>query len=165
MNYGWRLRQLLVRKPFELGSKIMQPISAVATDPTSDTPSRALEWSQNEAHRRTGRRRHHLGIPDSMTARPAPEEMTVRLRKAMDLAVGLSPDNINNVQSLIDVGEWLVAFETLCTQIYEWEIRLDPMVVRDLEGLGLALGARAKLTDQLWEGVGIEDQPRPDTLE
>lgn len=86
-----------------------------------------------------------------MTAKPTPEEMTVRLHKAMDAAVGLTSDDISNVQSLIDVGEWLVAFETLCTQIYEWGIGLEPDVIRDLEGLGAALGARQELTDHLWE--------------
>lgn len=87
-----------------------------------------------------------------MTTTPTPEEMTVRLHKAMDAAVGLTADDISNVQSLIDVGEWLVAFETLCTQIYEWEIGLEPGVMRDLEDLGSALGARRELTDHLWEG-------------
>lgn len=77
-----------------------------------------------------------------MTMTLTPGETTVRLHKAMDAAVGLTPGDIGNVQSLIDVGEWLVAFETLCTQIYDREIRLDPDVVRDLEGLGTALGAR-----------------------
>lgn len=69
-----------------------------------------------------------------MTTLPTSEEMTVRLHKAMDAAVGLTPDDISNVQSLIEVGEWLVAFETLCTQIYEWDIGLEAEVVRDLEG-------------------------------
>ena len=77
-----------------------------------------------------------------MTARPSPEELTVRLHAAMDAAVGLTADDISNVQSLIDVGEWLVAFETLCTQIYEWEIGLEPRVIRDLEELGVAVGPR-----------------------
>ena len=86
-----------------------------------------------------------------MTATPTPEEITVRLHKAMDAAVGLPPEDISNVQSLIDVGEWLVAFETLCTQIYEWEIGLEHDVIRDLEGLGAALAARRELTEHLWE--------------
>lgn len=86
-----------------------------------------------------------------MTAMPTPEEMTVRLHMAMDAAVGLTPDDISNVQSLIEAGEWLVAFETLCTQIYEWEVALDHDVIRDLEELGAALGARQEFTDHLWE--------------
>ena len=70
-----------------------------------------------------------------MTATPSPEEATVRLHKAMDAAVGLTPDDPGNVQSLIEVGEWRVAFETLFTQIHEWEIGLDPEVIRDLDSL------------------------------
>ncbi|MFT3887737.1 MAG: MafI family immunity protein [Arachnia sp.] len=75
----------------------------------------------------------------------------MRLHKAIDAAAGLTPDDIGNVQSLIDGGEWLVAFETLCTQIYEWSIGLEPDVIRDLEGLGAILDARRELTDHLWE--------------
>jgi hypothetical protein len=44
-----------------------------------------------------------------------------------------------------------VAFETLCTQIYEWEIPLFSTAIRDLEDLGSALGARRDLTAHLWE--------------
>lgn len=95
-----------------------------------------------------------------MTTTPTPEEMAVRLQKAMDAAVGLKAEDISNVQSLVDVGEWLVAFETLCTQIYEWEIGLEPDVVRDLEGLGSALGARRELTDHLWEDAAGAEQDR-----
>lgn len=69
----------------------------------------------------------------------------------MDAAIGLPEDDIANVQSLIDVGEWLVAFETLCTQIYEFEISLIPERIRDLEALGEALGASSRLTNSLWE--------------
>lgn len=86
-----------------------------------------------------------------MTNRPTPEETTVRLHRAIDAAAGLTPDDIDNVRSLIDVGESLVAFETLCTQIYEWEIGLKPDVIRDLEALGEALGARAGFSERLWE--------------
>ena len=86
-----------------------------------------------------------------MTAKPTPEEITVRLHRAMDAATGLTPEDIINVQSLIDVGEWLVAFETFCTQVYEWEISLGQEVIRDLEALGTALGADHGLTDHLWE--------------
>ncbi|WP_141857898.1 MafI family immunity protein [Kribbella jejuensis] len=68
----------------------------------------------------------------------------------MDSATGLPLKDLANVQSLIDVGEWLVAFETLCTQVYEWEISLSSGAIRDLEVLGSAL-APTGLTDYLWE--------------
>ena len=86
-----------------------------------------------------------------MIGQPAPEEVTVRLHHAMDAASGLTSEDVSNVESLIQVGEWLIAFETLCTQIYEWEISLSAELVRDLEDLGSALGARKELTDHLWE--------------
>jgi hypothetical protein len=153
--------------------KILHSVSDIATDPSltwvqqtgragaaftrggapvrytvegGETASRSGS-SSNPAARASSR------VPDSMTTTPTPEEMAVRLHKAMDAAVGLTPDDISNVQSLIDVGEWLVAFETLCTQIYEWELRLERDVIRDLEDLGTALGARRELTDHLWEDV------------
>jgi hypothetical protein len=86
-----------------------------------------------------------------MTTTPTAGEMTVCLHTVMDAAGALTPDDISNVQSLIDVGEWLVAFETLCVQIYEWEIVLDPDLIRDLDDLGSAIGAPRELVDQLRE--------------
>ena len=83
--------------------------------------------------------------------RPTPEETAVPLHRAMDAAIDLPEDDIANVQSLFDVGESLVAFETLCTQIYEFEISLIPECIRDLEALGVALGANPELTKALWE--------------
>ncbi len=88
-----------------------------------------------------------------MICQPTPEDATVRLHQVMDAAIGLTPEDVSNVESLIQAGEWLVAFETLCTQIYEWEIALSAALVRDLEDLGSALGARKELTDHLWEDV------------
>jgi hypothetical protein len=88
-----------------------------------------------------------------MTTSPRPESIIVRLHQAMDAAVGLTPDDVFNVESLIEVGEFLVAFETLCTQIYEWEIALPVPAIQDLEGLGSTLGAARDLTDRLWEDV------------
>jgi xanthine dehydrogenase molybdopterin-binding subunit B len=86
-----------------------------------------------------------------MMSKPTPEEITVRLHQAMDAAVGLPSEDIDNVQSMIEVGEWLLAFETLCTQIYEWQISLSPAVIRDLQELGSVLGDRRELARHLWE--------------
>ncbi|UYY82451.1 MafI family immunity protein [Arthrobacter sp. YA7-1] len=91
-----------------------------------------------------------LEVPHRMT-NPPPEEIAVRLHRAMDAAVGLPDTDIANIQLLIDAGERLVAFETLCTQIFEFEIALPPERVRDLGALGEVLGANHGLTDCLWE--------------
>lgn len=86
-----------------------------------------------------------------MTTKPTPEEITVTLHRAMDAATGLSMDDISNVQSFIDAGEWELAFEILCTQIYEWDVALKSSVIRELEHLGSALGTAPEYTDCLWE--------------
>lgn len=86
-----------------------------------------------------------------MTSRLTREQIAGRLRQAIEAAKGLTPNDIENVQELIEVGELLVAFETLCTQIYEWEIALSPEVIRDLEELGVSLGADPTLAGDLWE--------------
>ena len=70
-----------------------------------------------------------------------PDDVTVWLHRAMDAAVGLSADDIDGVESLIRAGERLVAFETLCTQIYEYDISLDPDLLRRLVEVGRSLGA------------------------
>lgn len=70
-----------------------------------------------------------------------PEDVTVRLHRAMDAARGLPADDIDQVETLILVGERLVAFETLCTQIYEFEIPLDEDIVQQLLEVGRHLGA------------------------
>lgn len=86
-----------------------------------------------------------------MTTNQPPNEIIVRLHRAMDAATGLPDDDVENVQLLIEVGESLEAFETLCTQIYEREISLPSEKVRDLEFLGGVLGANRRFTDYLWE--------------
>lgn len=73
-----------------------------------------------------------------------------RLRRAIQLAPSLPDDDVANIESLVNAHEWLVAFEVFCTQIFEWEISLEPTVILDLEDLGDVLGARPALTARLW---------------
>ncbi|WP_136040863.1 MULTISPECIES: MafI family immunity protein [unclassified Microbacterium] len=86
-----------------------------------------------------------------MTTELSPEQAKALLRQALRATPGLPAEDYENVQSLIDVGETLVAFETLCTQIHEWEISLRPETIRGLEVIGSALGGDAALTNHLWE--------------
>lgn len=84
-----------------------------------------------------------------MNAEMTPEEVTVRLHRAMDGATALPPEDIDQIEMLIRVGERLVAFEALCTQIYEYEISLDPDLVQQLIEVGLAVGAEERYSDLL----------------
>jgi hypothetical protein len=78
-----------------------------------------------------------------------PEEVTVRFQLAMDGATGLPPEGIDQIEMLIRVGEQLVAFEALCTQIDEYEISLEPDLVQQLIEVGLAVGAEERYSDLL----------------
>jgi len=84
-----------------------------------------------------------------MNAEMTPEEVTVRMQLAMDRVTGLHPESIDQIEMLIRVGERLVAFETLCTQVDELEISLDQDLVQQLIEVGLAVGAEQQYTDLL----------------
>ena len=59
-------------------------------------------------------------------------EVIVRLHRVMDGVAGLPSEDIANVESLIQVGELAVAFETLCMQLFEWEVPLTAQQVEEL---------------------------------
>jgi hypothetical protein len=71
----------------------------------------------------------------------------------MDGVAGLPSEDIANVESLIQVGELAVAFETLCTQLYEWEVSLATHQVEELAHLGQELEASPSYAGRLWELV------------
>jgi len=58
-------------------------------------------------------------------------EVTRRLHLAMDAARSLPLGDLAQVEDLIQAGEQRVAFENLCTQIYEYDVRL-PLYLRAL---------------------------------
>jgi hypothetical protein len=62
------------------------------------------------------------------------------LRRAVHGAGGLPERDIESIEVLIRVGEWQIALEHLCTQIYEYDIAIDPTERRLLEELGFELG-------------------------
>ena len=84
-----------------------------------------------------------------MNAEMTPEEVTVRLQLALDGATGLPPEGIDRIEVLIRVGERLMAFEALCTQIDDYEISLDSDLVQQLIEVGLAVGAEERYSDLL----------------
>lgn len=85
-----------------------------------------------------------------MTRKP-PTDLTAQFERVIDSAEVLTERDISNVRSLMAAGEWLVALETLCTQIYEWEILLEADAIQELEHLNVLLGGREELTQRLWQ--------------
>ncbi len=74
-------------------------------------------------------------------------EITRRLHLVMDAARALPPSDLEQVEDLIRVGEQRVAFENLCTQIYEYDISL-PLYLR---GLLAEVGEQLGVAPRYWE--------------
>lgn len=64
-----------------------------------------------------------------------------------NVAARLPAQDQENVASLINAGELGVAFETLCTQLYEYDVAPQPA---DLGRLA-AVGRELKLEPSVWE--------------
>ena len=75
-----------------------------------------------------------------MTSAERAIALAEELRARLDDARGLPDHDVESIRVLIDAGEWAIALETLCTQIYEYD--LEPSAVeRDrLRVLGERLG-------------------------
>lgn len=61
----------------------------------------------------------------------------------------LSDADIANISEFIDVGEPVLAFETLCTQLDEYEVTVRDETVDLLATIGTGLG----LDSRLWEDL------------
>lgn len=71
----------------------------------------------------------------------------------MDAASDLALNDVEQIEGPIQVGERRVAFEKLCTQLYEYDIRL-PSRLRDiLASVGEHWGAAARY----WELLDVAE--------
>lgn len=76
------------------------------------------------------------------------------LRGAMVAVEGQLPSSdVENVWQLIDAGGLGVAFEILCTQLYEYDVTVDEMTLASLAEVGTCLGLDPRLWDVLSPGV------------
>ena len=58
------------------------------------------------------------------------------LRERVRRAIGLPEQDVESISVLIDAGEWQVALEVLCTQMYEYDIEPDADERARLQALG-----------------------------
>ena len=63
-----------------------------------------------------------------------------QLRDAVQAAVGLTAGDIDQIMVLIDAGELQLALDTLCTQIFEYDVEITRTQRHALERLGSSLG-------------------------
>ena len=67
------------------------------------------------------------------------DDLAKRLRAALADADGLPDHNVEFIESLVQAGEEQLALDTLCTQIYEYDIEVDNAFRSRLEELGTSL--------------------------
>jgi hypothetical protein len=68
--------------------------------------------------------------------------LEVRLRSLLaSLAVHVEAWVLEEPTALLDAGEWGVAFEALCDNIYDGELAVFPGEVAEIESLGASLGS------------------------
>jgi hypothetical protein len=65
----------------------------------------------------------------------------------LELEASLTPDEVDMIWQLIDVDEPGIAFEMLCTQLYEHDAEVEDEVVDRLQVIGTAM----QLKPRQWE--------------
>jgi len=97
-------------------------------------------WSQRG---RASLQGFHRGTERHMTS----EEIARCLRLILDASIGLPLGDVAEVEGLIEAGERAVAFENVCTQLYEYEIKLPS----DLRETVISTGKKLGVAPRYWE--------------
>lgn len=83
----------------------------------------------------------------------AESNVATDLRAALKAVEGLPVPDVERISVLIDAGEWAIALETLCTQVYEYDCELTSALRDEMLRLGCELGVAAGyLLGDPWEG-------------
>jgi len=80
-------------------------------------------------------------------------EIETHLLNAIDSFSGqLLREQLDDMRELACAGEPGVAFENLCTQVFEYDLRVSPAIASLLEQLGVAMG----ISRDYWERLDKE---------
>ncbi len=71
------------------------------------------------------------------------QDVCGRLFEALAKADGLPQHDLESIGVLIGAGEWSLALETMCTQIFEYDVEVNNAYRAELEALGSELGVNA----------------------
>ena len=72
-----------------------------------------------------------------------PQDVAAQLQRSLDAVDGLPEGDIESIAVLIRAGEWQVALETLCTQVFEYDLTLPADLRAELTRLGEELDVPA----------------------
>ena len=71
------------------------------------------------------------------------ESITKKLEQALYLTSNvLPPERIESISTCIHAEEWAVAFEILCSNLYEYEFPISKQTYKLLEEIGLSVKAK-----------------------
>ncbi len=79
-------------------------------------------------------------------------ELENALLELIETFTGLLPrEQVKDFAGLVRAGEPGIAFENLCTQLYEYDIVVNREVLGELKVVGSAMGLESKYWDRLKE--------------
>lgn len=81
--------------------------------------------------------------------KPAPEggNLVHRFHLILDQIVDLDQDEIERIEELVQVGEFAVALENLCSQLYEFDVAVGDDTVAAITAVGTSVGVE----DRYWK--------------
>ncbi|GAB2935804.1 hypothetical protein GCM10027047_35610 [Rhodococcus aerolatus] len=99
---------------------------------------------------RAGKPEHGMATDPSMSRSEG------AVRAAMALVPGLSPTDVGSVESMLDGGEWVLAFEVMCEQAFEYDVPVSREGLDTIRALGRELGVRDFYADLL--NANVQDK-------
>ena len=111
-------------------------------------------WAcQTKAAQTVGRDHHRLsGAMTNPT--PSGGNLVHRFHLILDEIVGLNEEEIERVEELVQVGEFAVALENLCTQLYEYDVALGADTITAIAAVGTSVGVE----DRYWNMLRTEQE-------
>jgi hypothetical protein len=87
---------------------------------------------------------------------PMPDEgnLVHRFHRILDEIAGLDQREIERIEDLVQVGEFTVALENLCTQLYEYDVAVSDRTAIAIAAVGRTIGVE----DRYWKMLRTEPE-------
>lgn len=85
---------------------------------------------------------------------PAEGNLVHRFHVILDAIVDLDQQEIERVEELVQVGEFAIALENLCTQLYEYDASIDSDTATAIAQLARRVG----IEDRYWKMLQAEPE-------
>lgn len=72
------------------------------------------------------------------------KDLRGRLQEILSRVRGLPSKDLEYIAELVEVGEWVVALQDLCTQLYEHDLSIPEVLFDSIVSLGNAIGVEER---------------------